>query len=163
MEMNPVPTGARVALIEDNVPLREALVLFLRVKGWSVDTFGSGEESAGVVSWGEYAVVICDFSLPRENGLSVLRRVREASDKVVTVLITSYPGGGILGASRVGGSRPGPVQAVIHDGAGGIAGGPDRKPIRPKIDGTRIASMTPEGMDPCRVRGGSSGSRKSLT
>jgi DNA-binding response OmpR family regulator len=96
METNPVPKGASVALIEDDGPLREALVLFLRVKGWSVDTFGSGEESAGVVSWGEYAVVICNFSLPRENGLSVLRRVREASDKVVTVLITSYPGSGIL-------------------------------------------------------------------
>lgn len=96
METNPVPKGASVALIEDDGPLREALALFLRVKGWSVDTFGSGEESAGVVSWGEYAVVICNFSLPRENGLSVLRRVREASDKVVTVLITSYPGSGIL-------------------------------------------------------------------
>ncbi|MGZ8441637.1 MAG: response regulator [Candidatus Deferrimicrobiaceae bacterium] len=96
METNPVPKGASVALIENDGPLREALVLFLRVKGWSVDTFGSGEESAGVVSWGEYAVVICNFSLPRENGLSVLRRVREVSDKVVTVLITSYPGSRIL-------------------------------------------------------------------
>lgn len=96
MEMNPVPKGARVALIEDDDPLREALVLFLRVKGWSVDTFGSCEESAGVASWGEYAVVICNFSLPRENGLSVLRRVREASDKVATVLIASYPDEGIL-------------------------------------------------------------------
>ncbi|MGZ9197070.1 MAG: two-component system response regulator, partial [Candidatus Deferrimicrobiaceae bacterium] len=63
METNPFPKGASVALIEDDGPLREALVLFLRVKGWSVDTFGSGEESAGVVSWGEYAVVICNFSL----------------------------------------------------------------------------------------------------
>ena len=95
METNWVPAGARVALIENDVPLREALVLFLRVKGWSVDTFGSGDESAGVVNWGEYTVVICDFALPAENGLSVLRRVREASDKVVTVLIASYPGGGI--------------------------------------------------------------------
>ena len=93
METNQAPAGARVAIIEDDVPLREALVLFLRVKGWSVDSFGSGEESAGVVNWGEYTVVVCDFSLPREDGLSVLRRVREASDKVVTVLITTYPGG----------------------------------------------------------------------
>ena len=93
METNPVHGRGRVAIIEYDVPLREAVVLFLRVKGWSVDSFGSGEESAGVVNWGEYAVVVCDFSLPREDGLSVLRRVREASDKVVTVLITTYPGG----------------------------------------------------------------------
>ena len=95
METERVPAGKRVAIIEDDIPLREALVLFLRVKGWSVDTFGSGEESAGVVNWGEYTVVICNFSLPREDGLSVLRRVREASEEVVTVLVTAYPGSDI--------------------------------------------------------------------
>lgn len=93
MDTNQAPAGARAAIIEDDVPLREALVLFLRVKGWSVDTFGSGEESAGVANWEDFTVVICDFSLPREDGLSVLRRVREASDKVVTVLIAGDSGG----------------------------------------------------------------------
>jgi len=95
METKRLPGGGRVAIIEDDVPLREALVLFLRVKGWMVDSFGSGEESAGVANWGEYAVVICDLYLPREDGLSVLRRVREASDEVVTVLVTAYHGGDI--------------------------------------------------------------------
>jgi len=95
METKTVSGGGRVAIIENDVPLREALVLFLRVKGWSVEPFGNGEESAGGVNWGEYTVVICDLSLPREDGLSVLRRVREVSDKVVTVLITTYPGGDI--------------------------------------------------------------------
>ena len=103
MEKNQVPAGARIAVIENNVLLREALVLFLRVKGWSVDAFGSGEESAGVLNWGDFAVVICDFSLPREDGLSVLRRVREASDKVVTVLITAYPGGDISAQTELAG------------------------------------------------------------
>ena len=78
METKRVPAGKRVAIIEDDIPLREALILFLRVKGWTVDTFGSGEETAGVANWGEYAVVICDLYLPREDGLSLLRRVREA-------------------------------------------------------------------------------------
>ena len=95
METKRVPAGKRVAIIEDDIPLREALILFLRVKGWTVDTFGSGEETAGVANWGEYAVVICDLYLPREDGLSILRRVREASDEVVTVLVTAYPGGDI--------------------------------------------------------------------
>ena len=95
METKRVPAGKRVAIIEDDIPLCEALVLFLRVKGWTVDSFGSGEETAGVANWGEYAVVICDLYLPREDGLSILRRVREASDEVVTVLVTAYPGGDI--------------------------------------------------------------------
>ena len=95
METNLAPVGMRIAIIEDDLPLRESLALFLRVKGWTVDTFGSGEESARVGNWEEYTVVICDFSLPREDGLSVLRRVREASDKVVTVLITAFSEGDV--------------------------------------------------------------------
>src|SRR5512140_263622 len=95
METCQAPAGSRVASIEDDVHVREALVLFLRVKGWSVDTFGSGEEAAGVVKWGDFAAVICNFVLSGEDGLSVLRRVREASDKIVTVLITTYPGGDV--------------------------------------------------------------------
>lgn len=95
MKTNPAPVGTRIAIIEDDVPLREALALFLRVKGWTADTFGSGEETSGVGNWEEYTVVICDFSLPREDGLSVLLRVREASDKVVTVLITAFADGDI--------------------------------------------------------------------
>ncbi len=95
MESNLAPVGTRIAIIEDDLPLRDALALFLRVKGWSVDAFGNGEETAGVGNWETYKVVICDFSLPRENGLSVLRRVREASEKVVTVLITGFSDGDI--------------------------------------------------------------------
>jgi DNA-binding response OmpR family regulator len=94
-ERTPVETsqalaGKRIAVIEEDVPLRDALVLFLRVKGWSVDIFKGGEESARVANWEDFAAVICDFVLAGEDGLSVLRRVRESSDKVVTVLIATY-------------------------------------------------------------------------
>jgi len=109
METNQAPAGGRIAVIEDDVPLRDALVLFLRVKGWSVDVFVSGEESAGVVNWGDFSVVICDSSLPREDGLSVLRRVREASDAVTTVLITPYPGGDISALAESAG-----VDRILH-------------------------------------------------
>jgi len=91
METNQAPAGGRIAVIEDDVPLRDALVLFLRVKGWSVDVFGSGEELAGIENWGDFTVVICDFSLPHKDGISVLRRVREVSDEVITVLLAPYP------------------------------------------------------------------------
>ena len=103
MEMNRAPMGSRIAIIENDVPLREALVLFLRVKGWSVDTFGSGEEAARVAKWEDFSVVICDSALPGEDGLSVLRRVMNASDKVVTVLITTYPGGEVSAMARSAG------------------------------------------------------------
>ena len=93
METYLAPSGARIAIIEDDISLRDALASFLRVKGWSVETFGSGQESFGGVNWGDFTAVISDFVLAGEDGLSVLRRVREASNRVVTILITTYPGG----------------------------------------------------------------------
>jgi DNA-binding response OmpR family regulator len=95
METNRISMGKRIAIFENDPHLCEALVLFLRVKGWSVETFGSGEESAGVANWGDFMAVVCDFLLPGEDGLSVLRRVRKASETVVTVLITADSGGDV--------------------------------------------------------------------
>ena len=103
METYQAPAGARIAIIEDDKSLRDALAVFLRVKGWSVDTFESGEEVFGVVNWGDFTAVISDFVLVRDNGLSVLRRVMDASDKVVTVLITSYPGGDVSAQAKTAG------------------------------------------------------------
>ena len=100
METYQAPAGARIAIIEDDASLRDALVFFLRVKGWSVDAFESGEESFGVMNWGDFTAVISDFVLVRENGLSVLRRVKDASDKVVTVLITTYPGADVSAQAK---------------------------------------------------------------
>ncbi|MHB8833266.1 MAG: response regulator [Desulfobacteria bacterium] len=92
MDTNKVSAEPRIAIIEDDESLREALALFLRMKGWSVETFGSDEEASGVANWGDFTVVLCDLLLPGGDGLSVLRRVRRASDTVVTVLITTHRG-----------------------------------------------------------------------
>ena len=108
-------------------------------------------------------MVICNFSLPREDGLSVLRRVREASDKVVTVLITSYPGGDISAQAESAG-----VDRVLFKPFSTMELVESLGALTENRSGRRSmelvsSSMTPGGMDPCRVRGGSSGSRKSLT
>jgi DNA-binding response OmpR family regulator len=103
METYQAPAGARIAIIEDDKSLRDALAAFLRVKGWLVDTFESGEESLRAVNWDDFTAVISDFVLGRENGLSVLRRVMDASDKIVTVLITSYPGGNVSAQAKAAG------------------------------------------------------------
>lgn len=80
--------GARIAIVEDDALLLESLALFLRVNGCHVDTFGSAEEAMESFrdKWPD--IVISDNLLPGENGLSLLRRIREASRSSGTVLIT---------------------------------------------------------------------------
>ncbi|HEX9204754.1 MAG TPA: response regulator, partial [Candidatus Deferrimicrobiaceae bacterium] len=78
--------GIYVAIVEDDPLLRDSLALFLRVKGCRVQTFGSAEEAGSVGKLGGFAIVISDFLLPGEDGLSFLRRVRAASKTVITVI-----------------------------------------------------------------------------
>ena len=83
-------TGIRVAIVEDDPSLRVSYALFLRVKGCRVETFGSAEEAGDARKLGEFGIVISDFLLPGEDGFSLLRRVREASKAVITVLVTAH-------------------------------------------------------------------------
>jgi DNA-binding response OmpR family regulator len=85
-----VLAGVQVAIVEDDALLRESLALFLQVKGCLVETFGSAEDAGDVRKLGGFGVLISDFLLPGEDGLSLLRRVREASKTVITVLVTAH-------------------------------------------------------------------------
>lgn len=85
-------TGKRVAVVEDDQLLCDSLALFLRVKGCEVETFGSAKEARDAGSFRRFDVVISDFLLPGENGIALLRRVREESETAITILITAYRG-----------------------------------------------------------------------
>ncbi len=84
-------TGLKVAIVEDDVLLREALTIYLRARGCQVTSFENAEDAVRKGNLGDYDAVISDYLLPAENGISFLRRVREASNTVVAILITAYP------------------------------------------------------------------------
>jgi DNA-binding response OmpR family regulator len=91
MEVTPgALAGIHVAIVEDDAMLLDSLALFLRVKGCRVETFRSAEEAGDAGKLGGFGIVISDFRLPGEDGLSLLRRVRQASKTAITVLVTAY-------------------------------------------------------------------------
>jgi len=90
MKLSRKLTGARIAIIEDDTLLRESLALFLRARGCQVNAFGSAEDAGRTGNLDGYDAVISDYLLPGENGISVLRRARESSENLVTILITAY-------------------------------------------------------------------------
>lgn len=87
--------GRRVAIVEDDRMLRESLAAFFRAKGCHVETFCSAEDAGAIEGGKDLDAVITDHFLPGDDGLSVLRRVRESSRNVVTILITGYPGSNV--------------------------------------------------------------------
>lgn len=84
--------GTKAAIIEDDALLCRSMALFLLVRGARVETYASAEEAGDAVIRGGFDLVISGYLLPGENGLSFLRRVREASATAGTVLIASRAG-----------------------------------------------------------------------
>jgi DNA-binding response OmpR family regulator len=66
----------RVLLIEDHKPLVRALRQGLEEEGFAVDVAYDGEEGAYKARTADYDAIILDLMLPKEDGLSLLRRWR---------------------------------------------------------------------------------------
>jgi DNA-binding response OmpR family regulator len=79
----------RVLLIEDHEPLVRALKRGLEEEGFAVDSAKDGEEGAHKARTAEYDVIILDIMLPKEDGLSLLKKWRRAGLKSHVLLLTA--------------------------------------------------------------------------
>lgn len=85
----PVHSGAtslKVALVEDDPDLLEELAASLGEAGFDVIACPSAEAFWRARAATDFDLVVLDLGLPRESGLSVLRRLRESSGIGVVVL-----------------------------------------------------------------------------
>ena len=81
---------ARVLVIDDDPALLDVLALALEDAGHTPLTAGDG--IAGLARVAEAEIVLCDVNMPRLDGFSFCRRVREAGGRVPIVLLTSRDG-----------------------------------------------------------------------
>jgi DNA-binding response OmpR family regulator len=79
----------RVLLIEDSARLRRSVGAALRRSGYAVDVTGEGGEGLWMAQSIDYDVVVLDIMLPSLDGLSVLRRLREAGKSTHVLLLTA--------------------------------------------------------------------------
>ncbi|MCA9243504.1 MAG: response regulator transcription factor [Phycisphaerales bacterium] len=79
----------RVLLVEDFTPLRASLDQALREAGFSVDAARDGEYATRVAQSGDYDVIILDIVLPRKDGLTVLREMRQSGRRTPVLLLTA--------------------------------------------------------------------------
>ncbi len=79
----------RLLLIEDHEPLVRALKRGLEEEGFAVDTARDGEEGAHKARTAEYDVIVLDIMLPKEDGLSLLKKWRRAGLKSHVLLLTA--------------------------------------------------------------------------
>jgi DNA-binding response OmpR family regulator len=79
----------RVLVVEDSPRLQRTLGVALRKSGYAVDLAGDGEEGLWLALSNDYDVIVLDIMLPKQDGLSVLARLREEGRAVHVLLLTA--------------------------------------------------------------------------
>lgn len=79
----------RLLLVEDDLPLAEALVSLLVSSGYAVDCVHDGEAAKTLVTVEQFDLMILDLNLPELDGLSVLRAMRAAGNRAAVMILTA--------------------------------------------------------------------------
>lgn len=79
----------RVLLVEDYAPLRGSVAQALEEAGFAVDASADGEEGLWYARSGDYDAIVLDIVLPKLDGLSVLKQLRQSGDQTPVLLLTA--------------------------------------------------------------------------
>lgn len=79
----------RILIAEDEKDLNRILSDRLKEKYYSVDSCFDGEEALDYISGAEYDAIILDIMMPKIDGLTVLRTIRNHKNNVPVLLLTA--------------------------------------------------------------------------
>ena len=79
----------RILIAEDEKDLNGILASRLKSEHYSVDSCYDGEEACAYLDSAEYDAVILDIMMPKLDGLSVLKRMRNGNDGTPVLLLTA--------------------------------------------------------------------------
>lgn len=79
----------RVAIVEDEETIRDAVAVALRRQGLDVATYGDGAAAWAAFEAALPDVVILDIGLPLVDGLELCRRLRRRSETLALIFVTS--------------------------------------------------------------------------
>lgn len=82
----------RILVVEDDEPLRALLRRGLLEDGYVVDTLADGDDCEAYLAGAHYDAIVLDLNLPREDGLSILRRVRAKGYRTPVLILTARDG-----------------------------------------------------------------------
>jgi two-component system OmpR family response regulator/two-component system response regulator QseB len=79
----------RILLVEDDRMLGDGLQAGLTQAGYAVDWLRDGEAAVAALSTESFAAVVLDLGLPKRDGLSVLKWLRERHDATPVLILTA--------------------------------------------------------------------------
>jgi two-component system copper resistance phosphate regulon response regulator CusR len=81
--------GIRILVVEDEAPIADFLVRGLREEGFTVEHAADGESAWHALQTSDWDVVLLDWWLPAVDGLTLLRRYRQAGHTTPVLFLTA--------------------------------------------------------------------------
>lgn len=79
----------RILLAEDERALSRVLVTIFQKNNYSVDAVYDGEEALEYLQSGNYDVAVLDIMMPKMDGITVLKKVRSAGNRLPILMLTA--------------------------------------------------------------------------
>ena len=89
----------RILWTDDEIEVLKAHVLFLREKGYEIDTCTNGIDTVDLVRHNPYDLIFLDETMPGLSGLETLRLIKEIRNDLPIVMITKNEEEGIMEAA----------------------------------------------------------------
>ncbi len=79
----------RILLAEDERALSKALVKIFEKSNYSIDAVYDGQEALDYLDGGNYDAAVLDIMMPEVDGITVLKKLREAGSDLPVLLLTA--------------------------------------------------------------------------
>ncbi|MCU0841634.1 MAG: response regulator [Thiobacillaceae bacterium] len=79
----------RLLLAEDDPMIGASMEQGLRIAGFTVDWVRDGRAAEIALEDGSYALLLLDLGLPRQDGLTLLKRIRQRDNSVPVLIVTA--------------------------------------------------------------------------
>ena len=78
----------KILWVDDEVELLKPHVLFLKQKGYEVDTCNNGYDAIDMAAEGAYDLIILDEMMPGMTGLETLPKIKEVRPTTPVIMVT---------------------------------------------------------------------------
>jgi len=86
---NPIEDAMKLLLAEDDPMIGASMEQGLRLAGFTVDWTRDGKTAELALRTGSYALLLLDLGLPRQDGLTLLKKIRQMANAVPVLIVTA--------------------------------------------------------------------------
>lgn len=82
--------NGKILIVEDEKSMREVLKILLEGENYDVVSASDGQEGLSIIDRDIFDLVITDMKMPKADGFTVLKKVKEISPDTIVIMITAF-------------------------------------------------------------------------